>query len=362
MKKMEESIYVTKTFMPPMEEYIKYLEEIWDSSRLTNQGPILKKFESTLREYLDIKNLHFVINGTIALQLVIKALDLENSDIITTPFSYVATTSAILWEKCNPIFVDIDRNTLCIDADKIEASITKNTKAILAVHVFGYPCDVEKIEEIAKRNNLKVIYDAAHAFGVKYNGKSLLNYGDVSICSFHSTKLFHTIEGGCVFLRDPVLSEKIDLMKRFGHHGDEHYFLGTNAKASEFQAAMGLCNFKYLKEIINSRMKLSQLYDDLLGKRFYKFSSKLEYNYAYYPLVFEKEEQVLKLLDLLNAQNIFPRRYFHPSLNKLPYLNGKQSCPVSEDISSRILCLPLYPGLSKDVVVRICESIKNVSI
>lgn len=362
MNEKNKDIYVTKTFLPPISEYNYYLNNIWKSAKLTNQGPVLKEFESELRHYLNIENIHFVINGTVALQLAIRALDIDGSDIITTPFSYVATTSAILWEKCRPVFVDIDINTLCIDASKIEKSITKNTKAILAVHVFGIPCDIENIELIARKHNLKVIYDGAHAFGVKYKGKSLLDYGDISTCSFHSTKLFHTIEGGCVISRDNAISEKLELMKRFGHHGDDHLFLGINAKASEFQAAMGLCNLKYIDNIIASRKKMSELYDSLIGEKFIRpvKNISLEYNYAYYPLIFSSEKELLKVVNRLNTLNIFPRRYFYPSLNKLPYLDKEQSCPISESISSRILCLPLYYDLENGDIIKICNEIKKV--
>src|SRR6185437_9557092 len=236
-------IHVTKSFLPPLNEYQEYLSKIWKSGQLTNQGPLLKEFETKVADYLGVHNFHFVANGTLALQVAKRALDITEGEIITTPFTYVATTSAILWERCKPVFVDIEPNTFCIDADKIEAAITSKTKAILPVHVFGFPCDVEKIEAIAKKHKLKVIYDGAHAFGVKLKGRPLLSYGDIATCSFHATKLFHTIEGGCVIVNDDKnLSDRLELIKHFGHFGDDHYMLGINAKASEFQAAMGLSN------------------------------------------------------------------------------------------------------------------------
>ncbi len=353
----KEKIWVTKTFLPPIEEYEKYLRQIWDSHYLTNQGPLLQKFEAEVKTYLGVKDFHLVSNGTTGLQLALNALDITEGEVITTPFSYVASTGAILWERCEPIFVDIDPEKFVIDADKIEAAITDRTRAILAVHVFGVPCDVEKIEQIAKKHNLKVIYDAAHAFGVVYKGKSLLDYGDVSVCSFHATKLFHTIEGGCLVARDKALSDRIELKKRFGHHHDDHYMLGINGKASEFQAAMGLCNLRYVDGIIKKRKAVSDLYDKLLGGKFQtlKRDADTAYNYAYYPVVLKSEAALLRAIKALNALDIYPRRYFYPSLNTLPYLNTQQSAPMSEDISRRIMCLPLYPDLPKEIITKICE-------
>jgi dTDP-4-amino-4,6-dideoxygalactose transaminase len=285
----------------------------------------------------------------------------SEGDIITTPFSYVATTSAILWERCKPVFVDIEPNTFTIDATKIESAITADTKAILAVHVFGYPCDAEAIDRIAKKHGLRVIYDAAHAFGVTYKGKSLLSYGDVSVCSFHATKLFHTIEGGSVIAGDREISKKLDLIKRFGHTGDEHHMLGINAKASEFQAAMGLCNLKYIERIIDARKSVSLLYDMLLAGVLQRpqVPNGIEYNYAYYPVVFENEAQLLRAMASLEKIGVYPRRYFYPSLNTLPYITETQKCPVSEYIAKRIICLPLYADIEAAIIWRTCEIIKG---
>lgn len=354
-------INVTKAFLPPIEEYQKYLAQIWERNHLTNQGPLLLDFESKVSSRLGVTNLHFVTNGTLALQVALKALDITDGEIITTPFSYVATASSILWERCTPVFVDINPDTLCIDTDKIEAAITENTKAILPVHVFGIPSDVEKIDAIANENNLKVIYDGAHAFGVQYKGKSLLSYGDISICSFHATKLFHTIEGGAIIVKDQQVSEKVELIKRFGHQGDDHKMLGINAKASEFQAAMGLCNLQYIDELIQKRKAVSSLYDSLLGDNFKKptIPQDIVYNYSYYPVILENEERALQIIEELAVHDIHPRRYFYPSLNTLPYITGANACPISEDISSRILCLPLYADLEEDIVRKICEVIKK---
>lgn len=361
MVNIEEKIFVTKSFLPPLEEYQKYISLIWEADKLTNQGPLLKELEIKLSNYLKVDNFHYLSNGTIALQLALNALDITEGEIITTPFSYVATTSSILWERCKPVFVDIEPANFTIDADKIEQVITPNTKAIMAVHVFGYACNVDKIEKIAKKYNLKVIYDAAHAFGSKYNGKSLLNYGDISTCSFHATKLFHTVEGGACIIKDKNVSDKLELAKRFGHNGDEHFQLGINAKNSEFHAAMGLANFPYLGKIIAERKAISLIYNELLPNlQKPAKQEELEYNYAYYPVVFEREEQLLKIFEALNKENILPRRYFYPSLNKLSYVNG-DNCPNSEDISSRIACLPLYVGLKEENILNIVRLI-NVNI
>ncbi len=353
------NIYVTKSFLPPLEEYILQLEKIWKSGHLTNQGPLLQEFETKMQEYLGVQHFHFLTNGTLALQLAISSLDISEGEIITTPFSYVATTSSILWERCTPVFVDIESENFMIDVTKIEEKITSKTKAILAVHVFGYANNVEKIQNIANKYHIKTIYDGAHCFGTKYKGKSLLSYGDVSTLSFHATKLFHTIEGGACIVNDDAVSEKLNLQKRFGHLYEDYSCLGINAKASEFQAAMGLTNFSYIQSIIAERKKIAELYDSelLSSVQRPKKQKDLEFNYAYYPVVFETEGELLRIFEKLNDNGVFPRRYFYPSLNTLPYVTY-QACPVSEDISKRIACLPLYPSLTEDEVLKICSLIK----
>ncbi len=354
-----ENIYVTKTYLPPIEEYQKYLRQIWGSAWLTNEGPLLKQFEANAAGYLGVDNFQYVANGTLALQLALRAFDITDSEVITTPFSYVATISAILWERCTPVFVDIDPETLCIDPSKIEAAITDRTRAIMPVHVFGNACNVEEIERIASQHNLKTIYDGAHAFGTKYHDKSLLSYGDISTCSFHATKVFHTIEGGCVITKDRVTLDKVELMKRFGHNSDDHIMLGINAKASEFHAAMGLCNLKHIDDVINQRCQASEAYDKLLGDKFWRPQKGAETspNYGYYPIAFKTEDELLSAIKNLEAEGIFPRRYFYPSLNKLPYIEAGQDCPISEDIAKRILCLPLYDGLEQAVIEKICKTL-----
>jgi len=353
-------IYVTKSFLPPINEYFDYVQKVWDSGILTNQGPLLRELEDRLKGYLSVKNIQYVSNGTVALNLAINSLDIKDGEIITTPFSFVATTTCILWERCTPVFVDIDKSTLCIDVKKIEESITDKTKAILAVHVFGYPCDVDAIELIAKKHNIKVIYDAAHAFGSVYKNKSLLDFGDVSTCSFHATKLFHTVEGGACVVRDEDVNKKLDLIKRFGFDKEDYQYVGINAKNSEIHAAMGLSNIKYIDHIIEDRKRVCGLYDKLLDGRVGRPvpPKNFQYNYAYYPAIFKSEAELLNVLTALNKLDIFPRRYFYPSLNKLPYLNKKFDCPISEDISTRIACLPLYVGLSDDDIQKICKIIK----
>ena len=354
-----EPIFVTKSFSPPAEEYQRYVAQILASSQFTNNGPLLCELEGKLRDFIGVENLQFVTNGTVAIQLALRGLGITEGEIITTPFSYVATTSAILWERCSPVFVDIDPKTLCIDPNKIEAAITPKTRAILAVHVFGIPCDTDALADIGQRYGLPVIYDAAHAFGCIYKGKSLLSYGDVSTCSFHATKLFHTIEGGAVICRDTEVHKRVDLAKRFGHTGDNHICLGINAKASEFQAAMGLCNLPRVPEIIADRRRSVELYDSLLGNVVTRpaIPADTVYNYAYYPVIFDSEQTLLTVKSALEAQNIHLRRYFYPSLNTLPYLPTRQSCPISEDVSLRIACLPLFYGLNEVQLRNICTII-----
>lgn len=356
-------INVAKTHLPPLGDYTKYLEKIWKSNQLSNNGSLSKEFEEKVSEYLNIDSnrFKFVTNGTLALQLALNALDITEGEVITTPFSYVATTSAILWERCKPVYVDIDPFSFNIDVSKIEAAITPETKAILAVHVFGNPCKIDEIEGIAKKHKLKVIYDGAHAFGVTHKGKSVFENGDISTMSFHATKSFQTIEGGGIYVRDKRLAKTVELSKRFGHNADEHVQLGINAKANEFQAAMGLATLKYSASDLKTRKNLFSLYDKLLQGfgQTQTLAEGTEYNFAYYPLVLKDEKTLLKKLKQLAKLDIYPRRYFYPSLNTLPYLSSQQSCPISEDIASRIMCLPLYNGLSTGSVMEICEAIRK---
>lgn len=355
------NITVTKPFLPPCEEYQAYIKKVWEREWLTNNGPLVNELELKLKEHLDADHLLFLGNGTIALQIAIRALDLQG-EIITTPFSYVATTSSIVWERCEPVMVDICPKTLNIDPNKIEQAITDKTTAILATHVFGNPCDVEAIATIAKKHELRVIYDAAHAFGTIHKGRSLSAYGDISICSFHATKLFHTIEGGAVITPDAKILKRMALLRNFGHiSATEFGEVGINGKNSEMHAAMGLCILKYIQDILDVRHRLCERYIahlEGLPVSFQEIAPETQYNHAYFPVVFENEAMLLKVLEQLNLNSVYPRRYFLPSLSELPYITG-QSAPIAEDISRRVLCLPLYHTLSDEEVGMICRMIKR---
>ncbi len=355
-------IAVTKTFLPPFEEYTAQLKRAWDKAWITNNGELVLELEAKLKEYLGVKHLLFCGNGTIVLQMALKVLNITK-EVITTPFSYVATTNAILWENCTPVFVDINPDDFCIDAQKIEAAITENTQAILATHVYGYPCNIELIKTIAAKHNLKVIYDAAHTFGATYKGQQILSFGDISTCSFHATKLFHTVEGGCIITNDDAIAKQLYLYRSFGHIGDEYYSVGINGKNSEFHAAMGLCNLPRVAELIDKRKKVSEHYELLLKGSSISRPFPLpgsNYNYAYFPVVFKTELQLLEVRKLLQDEQILTRRYFYPSLNKLPFVKNAATCNVSEDIASRVLSLPLYDSLAFEDVEKICKIIHSV--
>jgi dTDP-4-amino-4,6-dideoxygalactose transaminase len=354
-------ITVTKTFFPDLNEYTQVLKRVWKNQWLTNRGELTLELETKLKAFLKVNNIIITNNGTLPIQIALKLLG-NNGEIITTPFSYVATTSSIIWENCTPIFVDIDSEHLTIDESKIEAAITSKTTAILATHVFGNPCNVEKIEAIAKKHNLYIIYDAAHAFGVTYKNNSLFNYGDVSTCSFHATKIFHTGEGGALFCNDKELYHKLFYSHNFGHNGPiDFHGLGINAKISELQSAMGLCVFNHIDEIFEERKKVVAFYHTHLNFKLIKtikIRENTEWNYSYYPVIFESEEQLIKVQTALNSEDIFPRRYFYPSLNTISYVKGKKM-PISESIASRILCLPLYVGLKPTDLEKITQIINT---
>lgn len=342
-------INVTKTFLPPVEEYQLLLQRIWDASWLTNRGPLVCELEAKLIDFLKVKKVTVTNNGTIPIQIALKLLG-NGGEIITTPFSYVATTAAIVWENCTPVFVDIHPEYLTIDETKIEAAITDKTTAILATHVFGNPCHVEAIEAIAKKHNLTVIYDAAHCFGVTYNNKSIFEFGDVSTCSFHATKVFHTGEGGAMFTNNEELANQLFYSHNFGHNGPLAFHgLGINGKISELQGAMGLAVFNHMDEIFEARKKVCDFYDanlDFNTLQTIKLRANTNWNYSYYPILFENEQKLLETIEKLNSLNIIPRRYFYPSLNNIPYVENV-NMPISEDIASRIICLPLYVGLEE---------------
>jgi dTDP-4-amino-4,6-dideoxygalactose transaminase len=356
-------INVTKAYLPPLAEYTKYLEGIWERCHLTNNGPLVKELEQKLKDHLGVKHLFFVNNGTTALQIAIKALALKG-EIITTPFSYVATTSSIVWEGCTPVFADIDADTLMISPAAIEKAITPSTVAILATHVYGGPCQVEAVEEIARTHNLKVIYDAAHAFGTKYKGTSLLNFGDISTLSFHATKLFHTTEGGAIVTNNDKLAHTVAYMRNFGHKGQEDFWgLGINGKNSEFHAAMGLCVLPKVQEIIEMRRRSSVCYDQKLTQANIHrplVAEGTDYNFAYYPVVFKSEEALLRVRDALNKSQVFPRRYFYPALSSLNYV-ARQPVAVAEEMASQVLCLPLYHGLTESEIEMIAAIVTENS-
>ncbi|MBU3014058.1 DegT/DnrJ/EryC1/StrS family aminotransferase [Poseidonibacter lekithochrous] len=354
-------INVTKTYLPNKEKYQKYVDEIFESGWITNNGPILKKLERRLAEHLGVKNVVLVSNGTVALEIAYRTLDIEGF-AITTPFSFVATTSSLVTNNILPIFADIDKKTLNLNPKNIEKLITPNTSAIVPVHVFGNACEVEEIEQIAKKHNLKVIYDAAHAFDVKYKDKSILNYGDISTLSFHATKLFHTIEGGALIINDDELAQKARYLINFGIQNSESIpHLGTNAKMNEFEAAMGLCILDDIEKIKQSRKEVIVYYQKELESlvEFQEQNQNATENYSYFPVVFKSETELLKVQKALNEKDINPRRYFYPSLDTLNYIEPKQECKISRDISKRILCLPVYFELEKEIYEKIIKTIKE---
>ncbi len=349
-------IYVTQPSLAPLEEFNVYLQQIWDTGIMTHNGPLMQQLECDLSGLLGVQDTICVANGAVAMQLAIRALDLAG-EIITTPFSFIATANAIAWERCTPVFVDIDPETWNIDPEKIEAAITDRTVAILPVHVFSAPCDVVHIQQIADKHGLKVIYDAAHAMCVDIDGNSVMSYGDVSCTSFHATKLLNTCEGGACFTRDAELAARIRRMRFFGFDENKEVVdEGMNAKMTEIAAGLGLANLKHLDEVRRNRREKYQLYQELLSDRdyisFQKFDPE-EYNYSYMPVLFDSEKRLLDVLARLNAEQIYPRRYFSPSLHSLAIFK-KSEMPVSNSIAARIACLPLYNELELEEIQRVC--------
>jgi dTDP-4-amino-4,6-dideoxygalactose transaminase len=359
-------INVTKTYLPDREKFKRYIDRIFESGWLTNNGQLVRELEKRLSDYLDAENLMLVTNGTIALQIAYKALGIKG-DAITTPFSFVATASSLAWEGINPIFCDIDSKTLNIAPGSISGKITSETRAIIPVHVFGNSCAVEDIDDIARRNNLKVVYDAAHAFGIKYKGTSILNYGDASVLSFHSTKIFHTIEGGAIVFSKHEDLEKARLMINFGIAGyDLVTEMGINGKMNEFQAAMGLCILDDMSEILEGRKTVYLRYTDAFSPvrsiSLQKHNPDADQNWAYFPVIFNSENTRETVYNSLLENGVFARRYFSPSLETLPYLKNMEKMPVSDRISETILCLPMYENLSRkdqDKIIEIVLSTVN---
>lgn len=358
MKKINEIIYVTKPYLPPLEDFVPYLEKIWASKQLTNNGELHKQFESELAEYLGVKYISLFANGTLALITALQEMRITG-EVITTPFSFVATTHSLWWNGINPEFVDIELGHFNIDPEKIEAAITPKTTAIMPVHVYGNPCQVDRIQEIADTYGLKVIYDACHAFGVKINDKSILNYGDISVLSFHATKVFTTFEGGAIICHDEKIKKRIDYLKNFGFAGETTVVApGINAKMSEFQAALGLLQLRYADQVRERRKEITNYYRENLknikGIYFLNDLPEVTHNYAYFPIIIESEDYGMtrdELYTKFRKKGIFTRRYFYPLISNFPSYKSLASSrysnlPVANKISDNVLCLPIFPDLS----------------
>lgn len=364
-------IYVTQPYLPPLEEFIPYLETIWDSKILTNCGPMHKQLEAALCEYLDVEQVALFANGTVALVTALQALRVTG-EVITTPYSFVATAHSLLWNGIRPVFVDINPRTMNLDPAKIEAAITPQTTAILPVHCYGNPCDVDAIEKIADNYNLRVIYDAAHAFGVKDNGGSLLRHGDLSVLSFHATKVFTTFEGGAIICSDTKTKQRIDHLKNFGFVDEVTVVApGINGKMSEFNAALGLLQLKHIDHVMQRRQEIDEQYRAALksvpGIRCIETASLEKSNYSYFPILVEADYPMSRdaLYQKLSANGIFVRRYFYPLISEFPMYRGLPSAeparlPIASEISRKILCLPIYPMLSEKKQNNVIEQIKTI--
>jgi len=367
---IKKNIYVTQPFLPPLTEFLPYLEKIWESKWLTNAGPFHQQLEKALCEYLGVDHIALFSNGTIALVTALQALRVTG-EVITTPYSFVATSHSLLWNGIKPVFVDIDSNTLNINPTKIEAAITPQTIAIMPVHCYGHPCDVKRIQEIADIYRLKVIYDAAHAFGVQDNHGSILRYGDLSVLSFHATKVFNTFEGGAIVCHDAKTKVHIDRLKNFGHEGEITVVApGINGKMSEFNAALGLLQLNYINQAISQRKEIDSLYREQLKdvKGIYCFNNKgiKIHNYSYLPILVKSEYPISRddLYQKLKDEGIHPRRYFYPLISDFPMYRGlpsahRENLPIATATAQQVLCLPIYPGLEMSVVKKITRFIAN---
>jgi dTDP-4-amino-4,6-dideoxygalactose transaminase len=371
MKDNPKKTYVTKPALPPLNEFLPYLKEIWDSRILTNNGPFHQQFEKELAEYLGVKYVSLFSNGTLALVTALQALRITG-EVITTPFSFVATTHALWWNNIKPVFVDIEPEYFTLDPEKIEAAITPQTTAILAVHVYGNPCRVGAIQKIADTYGLKVIYDAAHAFGVKVNGESILNFGDLSVLSFHATKVFNTFEGGAIICHDEKTKRRIDFLKNFGF-ADEVTVVepGINAKMNEFQAALGLLQLKHVEEYIAKRKAVAEKYRNELknvkGIGFLDDIPGVKHSYTYFPVLIDEKiygESRDEVYEKLKKHNIYSRRYFYPLISRFPTYRSLPSAKpanlhVAEKIAAKVLCLPIYPELKSKVIDKISKIFKT---
>jgi dTDP-4-amino-4,6-dideoxygalactose transaminase len=360
-------IYVTQPSLPPLEEFGHYLQQIWDNKILTNNGPFHQQFEEELAKYLGVKHLSLFSNGTLALMTALQALRITG-EVITTPFSFVATTHSLWWNNIKPVFADIDPHTFNLDPLKVEAAITPQTTAIMPVHVYGNPCNVDALQLIADKYGLKLIYDSAHAFGVELKGKPILNFGDLSILSFHATKVFNTIEGGAIISPDEKTKIRIDNLKNFGFTGETTVVApGINAKMNELQAVYGLLQLRYVDSCIAKRKELTMLYRELLtvkkGIRFMTDFEGVKHNYAYFPILIDEAvygKSRDDVYNLLKEHNIYCRRYFYPLISTFPtYCGlpsaGKINLPVATEVSEKVLCLPIYPDLSPEIIIHICS-------
>jgi dTDP-4-amino-4,6-dideoxygalactose transaminase len=363
--------FLTQPYLPPLEEFIPYLEKIWDSKWLTNNGDFHKQFEKELAAYLGVKYVSLFTNGTLALVSALQALKITG-EVITTPFSFVATTHSLWWNNIKPVFVDIDPKTFNLDPYKIEAAITPQTTAILPVHVYGNPCATEKIQNIADIYGLKIIYDTCHAFGVRVNGNSILNFGDLSVLSFHATKVFTTFEGGAIICNDDKTKKRIDFLKNFGFAGETTVVApGINAKMNEFQAALGVLQLKHIDGAIAARQQVAALYRELFadvdGVTCLGDFKSVKHNYAYFPVLIDKEKLGRSrddVYDLLKQNEILARRYFYPLISQFPTYKGIESAnpnnlPVAEEVTKKILCLPIYPGMTSELAEKIVGLIKQ---
>lgn len=365
---VSEKIYVTQPHLPPLEEFIPYLEKIWENKWLTNKGPFHDEFELKLAEYLGVEHLSLFSNGTLALVTALQALRVTG-EVITTPYSFVATTHALHWNGIKPVFVDIDPLTLNLDPRKIEAAITPQTTAILPVHVYGIPCAVKEIQRIADIYGLKVIYDAAHTFGMKLNGRPILEFGDMSILSFHATKVFNTFEGGAIICRDAKTKQRIDFLKNFGF-ADEVTVVapGINGKMNEVQSAFGLLQLTQMESVFAARKKIDRRYREefanIRGVRLHPIPPEVDYNYSYFPIFIGDDFPISRdaLYDRLRQQGIYSRRYFYPLISSFPMYRGllsaqAENLPVSTDIAERVLCLPIYPALGEEDQRRVIHEV-----